>query len=301
MSETPNQQLSELTATLVHAVRVGCGFLHEADPLRRKLVDTLLTAQMRDPAAVARLAAFMTEEDPNPPGVALTDAERMERLRLVPKLNVPMRDDRPAEVTGHGDADLAAAAATAAGGGGQISTDPARINVRPFLAAANTVRHATGQVGFAEVIDQARAAMACGHPWHQMVLAGVDPFHTYCPAGCGATVQTSTIATDVDVCKCPDVCGCTPGTPTDSIGGDGMQHKGHYAVTDTPARELMPCSACGSAIGTNLGCVACTTDVDARLQAQRAADPGPEPMQALPDGDTRDWPDDALHGTAKLR
>ena len=64
MSETPKQQLSELTATLVHAVRLGCGFLHENDPLRRKLVDTLLTAQMRDPAAVARDVAegYLTHE-----------------------------------------------------------------------------------------------------------------------------------------------------------------------------------------------------------------------------------------------
>lgn len=351
MSDMPERQLSELTAALVHALRLGLGLLDERDPLRRKIVDAVLTAQMRDPRAVARLADFLnTDADPNPPGVALTHADRMERLQLVPKINPPMRVDVPR------DSDLAAAVAAAAGGGGHISTDPLRTNVRPFLAAANVVHARTlhhpptpsttvqpstiaTDVDISDRCDGLRCS--CCNQMEGVREAVDAPLvdDGSRPTGPAGQLQPSTIATDVDWCSCTGDSptrrhprgepGCQHlAAPTDSIDDAGIPHKSHYAVSGHPSGPLMPCSVCGSAIGTNLGCQACTADVDARLQAQQqptgrmrwekdaggwvpaetdhasdyqqAVEGPPERIPALPDGDTREWPDDALHGTARL-
>lgn len=264
MSETQDQPkaLDQIIHHLIAALGVASR-TQAPDAIRRGITNALLTAQMHDRERVARLEAWLAAEVPGPRAVG-------ERLALVPMVG-PTREEQPARI----GEDMEAAARAAAGGGGQISSDPVRTNVRPFITAANVARAAGNRrpATLAEAVDQAAAAAACGHPWHVMVMDDREPFHTHCPGGCGATVQSSTIATSVDLCQhpwhssstpdhepieptCP-ACGDHAGgtTPTGPIDAAGIPHKSHYGVNGHPS----------------------------------AADPQVTAIMRQDDGDTREW------------
>jgi hypothetical protein len=280
MSETPEQKLAVLIGTLTAATPLVT-HLHEDDPLRRKLYDTLLTAQLRDPERRRALQHWMTQPA-TPPGVPLGDPERalasmvdpgnIERLRLVPKIGTlaPAQPD---------DATAQCFTCSSKFAHPAESARVAWLRSHERLHDVTTVPADLRDAGFAAAVDDARAQalaaadreglqpcgcvivrgsaaavcerhrspspLQCVHAWHAIVRDGNTPPDDACPGLCGATVQTSTIATDVDWCSCTGDSptrrhprgepGCQhAAAPTDPIDGEGIPHKGHYEVTDTP-------------------------------------------------------------------